>query len=56
MTKKKLKTIKVDRETYKIMEKIWAPRNIPYEPTIIKDKLFITTAEEVKEDGRQTEK
>ena len=50
MTKRKLKPIEVDRETYRIMEKIWGPGKVPYNPTIIDNRLFITTAEEVKKD------
>jgi len=50
MTKRKLKSIEVDRETYRIMEKIWGPGKVPYNPTIIDNRLFITTAEEVKKE------
>lgn len=39
---KRLKPIEVDRDTYKLMCKIWAPHKVPYNPTIketeVKDK------------------
>ena len=50
MTKRKLKTIEVDRETYRIMEGIWGRGKVPYSPTIIDNKIFVsTTDEEVKD-------
>ena len=54
MTKRKLKPIEVDRETYRIMEKIWGPGKVPYNPTIIDGKIFVsTTDKEVKkQDGK----
>ena len=45
MREKRLKPIQIDRETYRIMERIWGKGKVPYNPTI-KDT-------EVKEDGRQ---
>ena len=51
---RKVKNIKVDRDTYKIMEKIWGPGKVPYSPTIIDSKIFVSTTEkEVREkDGK----
>ena len=45
MTKRKLKPIEVDRDTYRIMEKIWGPGKVPYSPTIIDKKIFVSTAD-----------
>ena len=36
MKKRKLKPIKVDLETYKIMQKIWGTA-VPYNPTVIEN-------------------
>jgi hypothetical protein len=50
-SKRKYKNIMVDLPTYKMMEKIWGPGKVPYNPTI-----FAPTAEEVKEeDGNRTD-
>ena len=49
MPKRKLKPIAVDRETYRIMEGIWGRGKVPYNPTVINNKIFVsTTDEEVK--------
>jgi len=53
MTKRKLKSIEVDRETYRIMEKIWGPGKVPYEPTIIDNKIFVTTTDEEVKDKNE---
>lgn len=57
MTKRKLKPIEVDRDTYRIMEKIWGPGKVPYNPTIVDRKIFVTTTEEEvkKQDGKQSD-
>ena len=53
---RKLKPIEVDRETYRIMEKIWGPGKVPYEPTIIDNRLFVSTTEKgVKKENDDTE-
>ena len=54
MTKRKLKPIGVDRDPYRVMEKIWGPGKVPYNPTIIDGKIFVsTTDKEVKkQDGK----
>jgi len=56
MTKRKLKSIEVDRETYRIMEKIWGRGKVPYHPTIVDNKIFVSTTDpEVKENGNKSD-
>ena len=50
MPKRKLKTIEVDREPYRIMEKIWGRGKVPYSPTIVDNKIFVSTTDEEKKD------
>lgn len=38
ITEKKLKPIIVDRETYRIMQKIWGSK-VPYNPTIKEEEV-----------------
>ena len=53
MTKRKNKNIILNQEASDYLRRRLNRRIIPYNPTIIEDKIFITTVEEVKKDGRQ---